>query len=109
MRFSQPGFIVAVFGVLFLAGFVNAQVVIFSEDFEGTGGLLNGTAEDISGAIFAANHFATTNGVLDVTGANKEGSATLEINLVPETIYTCLLYTSPSPRDRTRSRMPSSA
>ena len=25
------------------------------------------------------------------------------------TVYTCLLYTSPSPRDRTRSRMPSSA
>ena len=24
-------------------------------------------------------------------------------------VYTCLLYTSPSPRDRTRSRMPSSA
>ena len=24
-------------------------------------------------------------------------------------IYSCLLYTSPSPRDRTRSRMPSSA
>ena len=26
-----------------------------------------------------------------------------------EYAYTCLLYTSPSPRDRTRSRMPSSA
>ena len=26
-----------------------------------------------------------------------------------ETVETCLLYTSPSPRDRTRSRMPSSA
>ena len=26
-----------------------------------------------------------------------------------ENISTCLLYTSPSPRDRTRSRMPSSA
>ena len=26
-----------------------------------------------------------------------------------EKIQTCLLYTSPSPRDRTRSRMPSSA
>ena len=26
-----------------------------------------------------------------------------------KTITTCLLYTSPSPRDRTRSRMPSSA
>ena len=28
---------------------------------------------------------------------------------VHEGLYTCLLYTSPSPRDRTRSRMPSSA
>ena len=26
-----------------------------------------------------------------------------------EALYVCLLYTSPSPRDRTRSRMPSSA
>ena len=26
-----------------------------------------------------------------------------------EVVMTCLLYTSPSPRDRTRSRMPSSA
>ena len=28
---------------------------------------------------------------------------------VPERLDLCLLYTSPSPRDRTRSRMPSSA
>ena len=27
----------------------------------------------------------------------------------PYNIWNCLLYTSPSPRDRTRSRMPSSA
>ena len=27
----------------------------------------------------------------------------------PQRYYDCLLYTSPSPRDRTRSRMPSSA
>ena len=27
----------------------------------------------------------------------------------PDRTQTCLLYTSPSPRDRTRSRMPSSA
>ena len=26
-----------------------------------------------------------------------------------DSLYSCLLYTSPSPRDRTRSRMPSSA
>ena len=30
-------------------------------------------------------------------------------NALGDTINTCLLYTSPSPRDRTRSRMPSSA
>ena len=31
------------------------------------------------------------------------------INDLFDQIYSCLLYTSPSPRDRTRSRMPSSA
>ena len=30
-------------------------------------------------------------------------------SILPTFIGTCLLYTSPSPRDRTRSRMPSSA
>ena len=30
-------------------------------------------------------------------------------NSVSAKLYRCLLYTSPSPRDRTRSRMPSSA
>ena len=34
---------------------------------------------------------------------------TTEGNLVTQQGYACLLYTSPSPRDRTRSRMPSSA
>ena len=32
-----------------------------------------------------------------------------EIAPILADILTCLLYTSPSPRDRTRSRMPSSA
>ena len=32
-----------------------------------------------------------------------------EFNCSMDWLYTCLLYTSPSPRDRTRSRMPSSA
>ena len=32
-----------------------------------------------------------------------------EAKVVPIRSQTCLLYTSPSPRDRTRSRMPSSA
>ena len=32
-----------------------------------------------------------------------------ELSLLPAVRKACLLYTSPSPRDRTRSRMPSSA
>ena len=32
-----------------------------------------------------------------------------DIPLMSTNFLTCLLYTSPSPRDRTRSRMPSSA
>ena len=32
-----------------------------------------------------------------------------EINRLQEDIYNCLLYTSPSPRDLSTSRMPSSA
>ena len=37
-----------------------------------------------------------------VTGATNDGSAT-------DSLIACLLYTSPSPRDRQKSRMPSSA
>ena len=33
----------------------------------------------------------------------------MRVTQLPNTPNTCLLYTSPSPRDRTRSRMPSSA
>ena len=35
--------------------------------------------------------------------------ALLDLNGLPKKKERCLLYTSPSPRDRTRSRMPSSA
>ena len=37
----------------------------------------------------------------------RRGGALL--NLDKALLWSCLLYTSPSPRDRTRSRMPSSA
>ena len=33
----------------------------------------------------------------------------LELVFEASQVHNCLLYTSPSPRDRTRSRMPSSA
>ena len=42
-----------------------------------------------------------SNGITATRAAERES--------VTERVDTCLLYTSPSPRDRTRSRMPSSA
>ena len=39
----------------------------------------------------------------------RRGERRLEPRLPAPTLQRCLLYTSPSPRDRTRSRMPSSA
>ena len=48
-----------------------------------------------------------------LSGGATSGDATLAVSVDDSTIEinsdTCLLYTSPSPRDRTRSRMPSSA
>ena len=38
-----------------------------------------------------------------------DDSASQVSDKIKDILYACLLYTSPSPRDRTRSRMPSSA
>ena len=43
----------------------------------------------------------------NIFGKKLEDSNFIEVNYI--TSSGCLLYTSPSPRDRTRSRMPSSA
>ena len=51
--------------------------------------------------------------VIDLTVKNLAMSSAMVIthhkNNNSQEIQSCLLYTSPSPRDRTRSRMPSSA
>ena len=48
---------------------------------------------------------------LPISRADMEsrGWEQLDFVVVGGDAYVCLLYTSPSPRDRTRSRMPSSA
>ena len=61
------------------------------------------TAE--SGAL-GIQHFDTFEPDLVIVDINMPNTSGLE---VVRHIRTCLLYTSPSPRDRTRSRMPSSA
>ena len=51
---------------------------------------------------------ADSNGPIDFVGDLE--TVRCEVGkLVQSAPYPCLLYTSPSPRDRTRSRMPSSA
>ena len=40
---------------------------------------------------------------------NKEKNHLIKLKMIFDSVNNCLLYTSPSPRDRTRSRMPSSA
>ena len=61
---------------------------------------LAGTAATISQTNIPAGH------TLDIEGnVYHDGTGALRL----PTGTTCLLYTSPSPRDRTRSRMPSSA
>ena len=47
-------------------------------------------------------------GIVDYTGGNAFGDW-IEANATQAKVYTCLLYTSPSPRDGLLSRMPSSA
>ena len=60
-----------------------------------------------SGGPFSGRNTGMTLGV-GTTGGNSSANVTI-FNLQNYSNTTCLLYTSPSPRDRTRSRMPSSA
>ena len=83
-----------------------------------TGGTVNVIAEASEDTIAAGDSYAATTGFDTITAsdenfilisqptANTAGSATVTITYNGTV---CLLYTSPSPRDRTRSRMPSSA
>ena len=66
-------------------------------------------------AINTYTSLQTLNGGLTVTGVITLPSSSISDSALSSNIpkkdatNTCLLYTSPSPRDRTRSRMPSSA
>ena len=67
---------------------------------------INKLMEELS-IIAVAQHDAETRfRALAAKGTKKKGLAVLA---KLDKAFHCLLYTSPSPRDRTRSRMPSSA
>ena len=58
--------------------------------------------------IAMLGHIVTTAATYDEEGEELT-AAVLADNYSVDVLWRCLLYTSPSPRDRTRSRMPSSA
>jgi len=65
----------------------------------------------VSTAIVAGAEISVDKDVHDYGNIEKgaDGSCYFTITNTGDAPLTCLLYTSPSPRDRTRSRMPSSA
>src|SRR5665811_2125314 len=74
-------------------------------------GLVAGGATDVTARLIA--HKLSESLHTNVYVENRPGAAfepaLRELTAAPPDGHTCLLYTSPSPRDRTRSRMPSSA
>ena len=58
----------------------------------------------VNEVIVSESEIKNSNNVFDYCSKRK-----IEISLTPDSIFSCLLYTSPSPRDRQKSRMPSSA
>ena len=63
-------------------------------------GCFDGAVGDAEGTDDASENSDTSGG---------EGTSTGTASSTQARTWYCLLYTSPSPRDRTRSRMPSSA
>ena len=62
------------------------------------------------GANYVAANRATTAGTVTTAAQpNITSTGTLTTLIVTGSVKTCLLYTSTSPRDRQKSRMPSSA
>ena len=58
--------------------------------------------------VFITKSTANTKETIEVDGVEYP-VIKMEISRTSHPFYTCLLYTSPSPRDRQKSRMPSSA
>ena len=96
----------------------SADVIVDALFGTGINRAIEGEAADIIQAINASKQVPILS--LDIPsglhadtgsplGATVNATVTLSYIGLNIGLYTCLLYTSPSPRDRTRSRMPSSA
>ena len=80
---------------------------------DGNGDTVTLTAHSQDSPVFCSN-FLTLKELLEAVADLKANKANADFSNVdfanlPKSPNTCLLYTSPSPRDRQKSRMPSSA
>ena len=93
-------------GPFSVGGTVNKGMLLFATALE----IPDGSAfPDVSGGnVFITNNTASTS-ILGFTGGEAELLSPDQTAFGTGQMIFCLLYTSPSPRDRTRSRMPSSA
>ena len=98
-------------GIFTLVFLTSATLLVFGDDIEGANDespaikagdpLIQGEGHDHKNA--SQHQFGTDNmELLDFNSLTTPGNAEVQV-------ATCLLYTSPSPRDQRGSRMPSSA
>ena len=89
-------------------------VTASASDADGTSNTVTYSLVSASDGAYTAGEFtvSSTSGVVTVLGTiDREAGATrtIYVKATSADTSTCLLYTSPSPRDRQKSRMPSSA
>ena len=63
---------------------------------------------DANGLLYLAAKKSNSYGAIDDSYYTEENKPKI-LSTLDEIVNSCLLYTSPSPRDRQKSRMPSSA
>ena len=89
---------------------------IYQIGFDDNGDAIGISEDAMSASLLTldtmATHLNATTKLLRLRAGTSEASRTAEVlvRLLPTELHgSCLLYTSPSPRDRQKSRMPSSA
>ena len=91
-----------------MAGLPRAGSTLLSTLLNQNPNLYSGPSSPVLGAMYTTHEHFLTNELY--TGFPKPDSVNKIIgSLIDDWYYDCLLYTSPSPRDKRQSRMPSSA